>query len=230
MPLNLEALYRCERESEDLARELGELPVGIEKALAGAQAARDAVKAQRDRLELAEQTRRQKEGDLADTEAQRDRYKGQTALVKTNTEYTALLSEIETAGQRIAVIEEEILTAMELIEEVSSSFEAFDRDRRREEEGFVREADVLKTRLAEVEERIQARDRERDALIADMPPNVRAGYDRTHKARGSGTAAIVERGCSACHLDIPYETINRVQAAEIHTCSNCQRILVVLDE
>ena len=171
MPLNLEALYRCERESEDLARELAQLPVGIEKVLAGAQAARDAVKAERDRLELAEQTRRQKDGDLTDTETQRDKYKGQTALVKTNTEYTALLSEIDTADRRIAAIEEEILAAMELIEEVSSSLDAFDRDRRREEEAFVREADVLKTRLAEVEARIQARDQERGALIASTAGN-----------------------------------------------------------
>lgn len=230
MSINLEALYRCERESEELAREMEQLPVDIETALARGQAASDAVKAEHEKLEQAEHTRRQKEAELADCEAQREKYKGQTALVKTNTEYTALLSEIDTTTQRISSIEEEILAAMEAADEVMSSLEAFERQKRSEQDGFVREADAAKARLAEVEQAIQEHERERSELVGELPSRVRAGYERTHKGRGSGTAAIVERGCGACHRDVPYETINRVQAAELHTCSNCQRILVLLPE
>ena len=66
-------------------------------------------------------------------------------------------------------------------------------------------------------------------MLTDLPPNAKAVFERTRKTLGSGTTAIVGRACSACHRDIPYETINRVTAAELHTCAYCKRILVAPD-
>ncbi len=64
-----------------------------------------------------EHTRREKEAELQDCEAQRDRFRTQTAQVKTNTEYTALLHEIEGASSRISQLEEDVLVAMDEVDE-----------------------------------------------------------------------------------------------------------------
>ena len=76
LKITLEALHRCESEVEELARETGQLPADIEASEARATAARQAIEAERARLEQGEQTRRHKEAELADCEAQRANTRG----------------------------------------------------------------------------------------------------------------------------------------------------------
>ena len=72
---------------------------------------------------------------------------------------------------------------------------------------------------------LELHEKRRQELRDQLPARAQARYDRTWKGLGSGTARIVDRSCASCHRDIPYETINRVQAGELHTCGNCARLL-----
>ena len=223
----LEGLWRCERETEELTRQRARIPVEIEAAEGRAAAARAAVEAERARLAQAEQTRRAKEAELQDCEARQAKYQSQTALVKTNTEYTALLAEIDSIGTRISSIEEQILEAMEQVDQAQSTLKGFEDEKKREEQTAQREADALREKLVVVEKDIGAHDLERAKLIGELPPAAKQPYERMYKSRGSGTTGVAGRACAACHRDVPYETINRVIASELQHCPHCQRILVV---
>ena len=229
LKITLESLYRSERELEELGREAAALPEAIAALNAKAEAARQAVESERQKLEEAEQRRRQFEAELADTEAKREKYEGQTALVKTNAEYTALLAEIETAKQRASALEEEILLAMEAVDEVSGRLDAFTKEKKQEEAAFVAEAEKLGARLVEVEAGREARESERQTLSGELPAEARSDYDLARRARGSGVAVVQQHVCSGCHRDVPYETVNRLQAGELLSCMSCQRVLVVLE-
>ena len=221
------SLHRTENELEELGRIHEQLPGLVEAVLAKAQAARDLVEAERSKLERAEHTRRQKEAELADCEARRDKYQGQTSLVKTNVEYTALLTEIDGMTQRISEVEEEILAAMEEVDEISSKLDTFAGEKKREEDGFIRESEELRKRQSEVASGLEAHEKVRSQLLVELPREVQGVYERLRASLGTGTAAVEGRACSACHRDIPYETINRLTAGEIHGCAYCQRLLVV---
>ncbi len=223
----LEALWRCERESEELARQSAQIPKDIESAELRASAARASVEAERARLEQAEHTRREKEVELQDCEARRNKYQGQTAQVKTNTEYSALLSEIEQVTERISTVEEQILEAMEEIDQARSTLTGSEVEKKREEQVALAAAEELRQRLAEVHKQAEAHEQERTKLAGELPANAQLPYERMYKGRGAGTTSLTGRACAACHRDVPYETINRVVASELQFCPACQRILVV---
>lgn len=228
--VTLESLHRCEWEADGLARLVAQLPAEADAKMAAAESARAEVEAERQKLEEAEQTRRAKEAELADCEVKIAKYKSQTALVKTNEEYTALLSEIDTVTRWISEVEEEILLVMEAIEEVGGRLEGFVAERKKVEEEHLRGAEELRRRLAEAQRDLEAHDKEREALAAALPDDAGRIYLRTRKSLGSGTSVVKGRSCAACHRDVPYETINRAIAGELQMCAYCQRILVVLKD
>lgn len=225
----LSVLYACEHSLDQLARRREELPGKVAGLEARAQGARDLIAQGREELEAGEKLRRDKEAELQDCEAQKTKYQGQTALVKTNTEYTTLLHEIEMVTQRISSVEEEILVAMETAEDVQTRLETLAVEKKREEEGCEREAEALRRRLVDVESGMADHEKDRGRLLAELPVQTRTMYERVRKSTGTGTTSIVGQACTACHRDIPLETINRSIAGELMDCPHCQRILVVPD-
>ena len=224
---SLLALARCELAIEELRRAEVQLPRALQQAEAGVQAARDRVAAERRALEDAERQRRSTESELKDAEAKRTKFQAQTSMVKTNAEYTALLHEIEVAGQRISALETQILESMDAIDAAGRSVKQVDAEQRVVEQDQLREAQALREKLAEVQKVVAEREAERGQLLAKLPADVRAKYTRVRDGTGSGTAQVAGRSCSRCHRDVPYETINRLSAGELHPCGNCGRLLVL---
>jgi predicted nucleic acid-binding Zn-ribbon protein len=224
---SLLALARCELAIEELRRAEVQLPRALQQAEAGAQAARDRIAAERRALEDAERLRRTTESELKDAEAKRGKFQAQTSMVKTNAEYTALLHEIDAAGERISALETQILESLEAIDAASRSIKVVDVEQRAVEQGRLHEAQALREKLAEVQKLLAEREAERGQLFGKLPADVRAKYTRVRDGTGSGTAQVAGRSCSRCHRDVPYETINRLSAGELHHCGNCGRLLVI---
>jgi len=224
---SLLALARCEVAIEELRRSEAQLPRALQQAEAGAQGARDRVAAERKALEEAEKRRRGSESELQDAEARRTKFQAQTSMVKTNAEYSALLAEIEGVGQRISAIETQILEAFEAVDVTTRSLKVVQVEQRAIEETHLRDAQGLRDKLKEVQGLLAERDAERGQLVAKLPADVRSKYVRVRDGIGSGTAQVAGRSCSRCHRDVPYETINRLGAGELHPCGNCGRLLVL---
>ncbi len=225
----LGALGVCDETAGELARELAQIPSSIAAVEAKAQAARDVLENEKKALEEAEHTRRAKEGELQDCEAQRAKFQGQTAMVKTNVEYTALLHEVDGMTARISQVEEEILLAMEAADQISARLKTLQQEQIEIEQDYLRDAQQLRERMDAVKAEIAAKDKEREALLNRLDPEIKASYERVRAARGTATARIQGQSCTACHRQVPPETINRLMAGELHTCQSCLRILVVED-
>ena len=223
------ALGVCDETAGELARELELIPISIGEVEAKAEAAREVVAKERKALEDAEHARRSKEGELQDCEAKRAKFLAQTANVKTNAEYSALLSEMDGMTARISQTEEEILLSMETADQISARLKDVEREQAQIEQDLLRQAQQLRERMEVVKVGIAARDKERDELLARLSPEIRTRYERVRARRGSAMARIQGETCVACHRHVPPETINRVLAGEMHTCLNCQHILVVSD-
>ena len=217
-------------ETEELTRKLAELPRLIADAEAKARAAREVIDQERKTLDESERLRRTKEGDLQDCEARREKFQAQSALVKTNTEYSALMSEIDTMTARISAIEEEILVAMETADQTLIRLKDVEQEQERTEQECIRQAEQLLKEMGEVNRTIEQKQKERDVLLTDLGPEVKMRYERVCERRGTGTARVRDQNCVACHRQVPPETINRVLAGELHTCGSCQRILVADEE
>jgi predicted nucleic acid-binding Zn-ribbon protein len=223
-------LSRCERRREELGRDQEVVPRQIAEAEGKIQSARERVAAQKAALAAAEQERRAREGALQTAETQRTKFQNQTAQVKTNAEYHALLHEIEVAGQRISEIETEILTAMDAVDAAGVLLKQVVREQADIEKVLVADADRLRARLVEVEREAAQNEQERQDIVVKLPADARGRYERVWKARGTGTSLIAGRSCASCHRDVPYESINRALAGESQPCMNCGRLLVPADD
>jgi predicted nucleic acid-binding Zn-ribbon protein len=223
---NLELLASCEEELASLRAECGRLPVMIDELEAAAAAARARIDEVRLELEAVERRRRAKEAEVADGEARRGKLLGQSALVKTNAEYTALLHEIDEAQAHISAAEEEVLLAMEEADALRARQAQVQREQSALELDLRRRVEECRAQLAKAHERRAFVERERDALLPKLGAEIERSYRRVASRGGTPVAKLVGESCSACHRSVPPETRNRVRKGELHTCQNCLAILV----
>src|SRR5262245_25873275 len=163
---SLQALAEREGVILELERARTAIPQAIQKAEARASAANDAAAALRSQLEAAEKLRRTRESETQDIAAKRDKLHGQSAVVKTNKEYTALLHEIDAHNKRIAEIEDDILVAMEQAETFGVELRGSEAAARQVAQEVGKETDELRARLAEVERKLAGAVDERAQILA----------------------------------------------------------------
>src|SRR2546428_8171517 len=184
-----------------LESELARLPREIATVQAAVDEARKAVEAAKARLEAARKSQRAKEKDLDDNRVKRQKYEGQLYQVKTNKEYSAVLSEIEEVKQEKARIEEEILNFMELWERLAADVkEAEARLSVRETQGRGEEA-TLNEKLRDAESDLALLRSERKQLIRDVPSTVLDDYDKILRHRGVAVVEVVKPNfCGGCRV------------------------------
>jgi len=225
-PPSLLLLAETEAALLALERERTRLPQAIAACEARAAAGREAAAQAHQGLDATEKERRAHEAEVQDLSVKRGKFQAQSAVVKTNKEYTTLLHEIETHSARIAEVEDKILLAMEAIESATEAAKQADAAARQTDQEVGKEVAELRAQLAEVEKSFAQRVEERAALLGALGPKVEAMYARVMKTRSNGIARIEHGGCSACHRTLPPEVMNRVSAGEVHACSSCHCILV----
>ena len=199
-----------------LEAELVRLPREIAAVHTAVNEATQTLESARSRLDAARKSQRAKEKDLEDNRVKRQKFEGQLYQVKTNKEYSAVLTEIEEVKQEKARIEDEILGFMEQQEQLTGDVkEAETLLRARESQGKGEEA-VLAEKLRGVETDVAVVKSERAELTAraarrrprrlrqDPPPSrhrrrrggqaeLLRGLPRHHHAPAAAGAAPAER-------------------------------------
>lgn len=144
-------------------------------------------------------------------------------------ELEALQHELATLARRKSELEDAELALMERREEAQASLD-----------GVSSRLDALRTARAEAELRRDAAvrdlDRDRDwrtssrtPLVADLPTDLVALYERTRQATGIGAAMLRAGGCEGCRLELSGSELSRFRSAdpsEVMHCEECGRILV----
>ncbi len=224
------ALAVLEEAITTLDRERVRVPLAIAEHEAKLAASQEALTSHRRAADEAEKRRRARETELEDLGVRRGKLQAQSAQVRTNQEYTAMLHEIEGAARRIGELEDEILIAMEDSDAARASQKTCEDDHRRVERDVGSAIGELRARLELVEGALSTRRAEEEKLLLDLDAASRAIYARVKRVRGTGTSRVRGRICSACNRDVPFETMNRIRAGELHPCVNCARLLAVVPE
>ena len=211
-----------------LEAEAMRLPKQIEAIQAAVAEAKKVVDTVKVRLDAARKELRAREKDLDDIAAKRSKSEGRLYEVKTNVEYSAVLTEIENIKAQKAQTEEEILALMERQESLVAEIrEAESRLRGREEQGK-RDEGVIRAKLAAVETELGGVRAERATVAGGLPRNVLTDYERILKARGGLTIAPVAASaiCGGCRVTIRPQAIQELkQATTLLHCESCGRYL-----
>ena len=185
------------------------------------------VEAARTKLDAARKNQRAKEKDLEDNRVKRQKYEGQLYQVKTNKEYSAVLSEIEEVKQEKARIEEEILTLMEVGERLAAEGKEADAQLKARETRGRGEDATLQEQLRGVETELASVRSERTELARQLPEGVLADYDRILHHRGVAAVEVAKPNfCGGCRMTMTPQRLQelRQQNTLIH-CESCGRYL-----
>jgi uncharacterized protein len=211
-----------------LEGEAAKLPKEIEAICARTAEAKKTVDAGKANLDAARKETRAKEKDLEDNQVKRQKFEGQLYQVKTNKEYSAVLSEIEEVKQQKSKIEEEILTLMERQDRLAGEIkDAQGRLKTAETEGATTEK-RLRERLAAVEAELGGVKGERASVARGLAANVLADYDRLLRARGGVAIVPVLKPnlCGACRMTVTPQRLQELRAQNaLLACESCGRYL-----
>jgi len=223
-------LSRVDVQIAELEGEKGGLPTARATLIAERAKGLGAVEAAQAAYVAAEQEQRRHEAAVADREALVKKLEGQQHQVKTNEAYKVLLHEIDQARAAISDAETMILEAMEGIEACRAEVERARAAAKATEERSAQQERVFAEREKALDEKLGNLRRDREAIVVGVDPVQLARYDRIATRRRPAVALVVKGSCMGCHVTIPPQTILELRRGEgLHTCGNCQRILVLAE-
>jgi predicted nucleic acid-binding Zn-ribbon protein len=173
------------------------------------------------------------ESEIDGVRAREDRDRG---LLKTGIgarQVTDLEHELETLQRRQRVLEDELLEIMEQRETVGANADRARAALAAAEQQLDSATDRRDRALADLESAQQRLTADRAGLVAELPAELLALYDRIRGQRGTGAALLRARRCQACRLELDLSAINALRDApadEVLRCEECGVILVRTSE
>ncbi len=178
-------------------------------------------------LEEAKVTQKNLELEISAREAELKKYQQQMMTIKTNKEYDALVAEIDSVKNEMAVKEQELLATMEQIEKLEKELPELEAKAAQVKENNTKQLEILQNKIDSIGDKKAEKDALRQEIIAQIPKPVLSVYERVRKGKGSTVVVSVKkRSCSACHKALTPKLVQEIRRNNgIHTCESCGRLL-----
>ncbi len=185
---------------------------------------------------------RRKEVDRLDVDLrEKEEYvaRRRTALnvAKTNKEYAAVLTEINTVKADNAKVEENALRAMQEVDSLKTDADRMQAEIDAEQAHLMEIGEQNKTEIARLNDMLADLAEQRNEAAKVVEPDALVSFERiAGRYEGEAMAVIEIHGrkppfsyvCGGCYMSLNAEHANALQVRdEIRTCDNCGRILYV---
>jgi uncharacterized protein len=226
-------LQRLDQIIATLRTELDGLPKQLREADAKLNGARAAVAAAKEAHTHGLTQRKKLELDAEQWKGRAKKYREQTAAVKTNEAYKALLHEVANAEAEVAKAEDQVLDEMMALEEVDRRMKRAEADLRESEQAIAAEKKQMQAQYGEKNKRLEAATAEREGIAGKVPDDVLELYTRIAK-RHPGSAMAEARGdqCRGCGMRVLPHVVQLLLSdtdEEVLRCEMCGRILYSLE-
>ena len=142
---------------------------------------------------------------------------------------TAIQHELESLARRQSELEDVELEVMERAEAVESDIAELERGRADLTRRLTELEEARDARLAEIDAETEQVAGPRDALVAEVGEDLVALYDKVRAQSGTGAAALRQRRCGGCQLELNSVELGAIKAAPadaVLRCEECRRIHV----
>ena len=156
-----------------------------------------------------------------------NKYQGQLSLIKSNTEYQALLKEIRKTEEDIRRIEDVELELMDKTDKLQPALKEEQEALKRLTSKGESEKTELTQRLSLIAKELADLQAGRTDLAAKVDEDALSRYERLLRSKGDLAIVAVKHGnCGGCHLQLPPQVLhNAKNGGELTSCDYCGRIL-----
>jgi predicted nucleic acid-binding Zn-ribbon protein len=178
--------------------------------------------------------------DLKSREEQAQKLRGSLNTAKTNKEYAAVLTQLNTLKADNAKIEENALRVMQDVDALRAKQEEKKAEIAREQERLEEIKKTNQEEMARLNAMLEDLQQKREAAAAVIPPRELAAFDRIAQNYGGEAMAPIEvHGnrppyqyvCGGCYMSLTAEHANALKVRdEVRTCDSCGRILYLVPE
>ena len=207
-----------------LPKEMTELKNKRDAAVAEVNAAASAAK----KIEL---ERKGVESEIEKLNAENKRLQQQSAMVKKNTEYQAMLGTIALNEKKVGDLESRELELMDRFEEARKAYRKIRQDNEAAVNAIRAEFDELVAFAGDLKKEIAQLKEERPADIRGVDGETLARYNRLLAGK-DGIAPLVRvenEICGSCHLRVTRQALTNMQKGAVTSCENCMHFIYLED-
>jgi predicted nucleic acid-binding Zn-ribbon protein len=188
---------------------------------------KEKIQKEKEKIELLEKERRQKEGHLSLEQEKIKKTEGRMFEVKTNKEYQAFLSEIETLKGIHSREEEEILQLLEEIDELRENHSKREKEIATTLGKIEGEKKGLQEKMAHDQGVLKRQMERKEAITKQLEAKLYKLYNTLkEKRKGVGVVSVKHETCQGCFVHVPPQMFIEVQKNNaLIRCPNCNRIL-----
>lgn len=216
-----------DRRIAQLRAQLSRIPQQI--AAVDAHVKTESVHVEELRLQLRhlETERKKLEVDAESKRAHIMKYRTQLSLIKSNTEYQALLKEIAVMDRDVKEVEDRELGLMEEAEQLQPTLKEAQATLRELTAKAQSGKDDLQRQAVVIEQELTQLQSERKKMAEQAAGDALARYERLMHSKGDLAIAQIRNGnCGGCHLHLAPQVLhNAKRGDELTSCDYCGRIL-----
>ena len=220
-------LQKIDLDLKSIKEERDRYPKEMKKLDENQNIEKERIQKERERIESLEKERRQKEGHLNLEQEKIKRAEGRMFEVKTNKEYRALLSEIDTLKEANSREEEEILQVMDEIDELKKNLSKREKEMAITLGKIEAERKMIQERMTQGDMVWKRQMERREILSKQIESKLFKLYNTLkEKRQGVGVVRVKHETCQGCFVNIPPQMFIEVQKNNaLIRCPNCNRIL-----
>jgi predicted nucleic acid-binding Zn-ribbon protein len=168
------------------------------------------------------------------TRRQRDQQRIDQGLVSNPKDIQRMQQEMVSLERRITSLEDDEIEVMERLEEAQATLDRLTTQLAETDEKITTATASRDSKRGEIDQSLGEVEAQRGPVVADVPTDLLALYDRLRASKnGVGAALLRARRCSGCMLDLDNAELATIRAAaddDVIRCEECSRILVRTSE
>ena len=228
--LQLQQLVQLQKIDDQIfehKKALADIPIQLDSARAELEEKKNILKVVTEEIETLQKQRKDLELEVQGENDHMAKAKTKLPAVKTNKEYTAILTEVDAIKEKVSKIEDMELEVMEALEVKAKEIPGVEKKCKEEDAHFneyrlkkITEEERFKQELEELVEK-------RKNISAQLETVILKRYEKISNSRdGRAVAGLRENICQGCFQQVlPQMVIEVKVAVKIHQCGGCMRFL-----
>jgi uncharacterized protein len=171
--------------------------------------------------------RKKLDGEIEVISTKMSKYQEQLMDVKTNKEYSTMLSEIENSKAKKSEIEDKVLESLEFIDVYNKQLKNIQDEAKKVKDEVESKIEEIDQKINLITTEIEGLETERESLKSEIDSTLFSQYEKLYMARDYiALAKSNDSSCDGCNSIIRPHVLDQIrEMKEIIFCERCQRIL-----